>query len=84
MPLEEYVFYFTGFVAMLLTYIWLDEYWLAAYGVPANAQGESAVRTSAALPPGFPGLGSGLIAAAIAYRRVFVRNRGSQVISSFW
>jgi hypothetical protein len=39
-PLEEYVFYFTGFVAVLLIYIWLDEYWLAAYNVPDYA-GES-------------------------------------------
>ena len=37
-PFEEYVFYFTGFVAVLLLYIWLDEYWLAAYGVRADAQ----------------------------------------------
>lgn len=37
-PVEEYVFYFTGFVAVLLFYIWLDEYWLAAYSVPANAR----------------------------------------------
>jgi hypothetical protein len=33
-PIEEYVFYFTGFMAMLLLYIWLSEYWLAAYSVP--------------------------------------------------
>ena len=37
-PFEEYVFYFTGFVVVLLLYIWLDEYWLAAYGVRADAQ----------------------------------------------
>ena len=35
-PLEEYVFYFSGFVADLLFYIWLDEYWLAAYSVPVE------------------------------------------------
>ena len=35
-PLEEYVFYFTGFVVVLLLYIWLDEYWLAAYSVPPS------------------------------------------------
>lgn len=33
-PIEEYVFYFTGFTTVLLLYIWLDEYWLAAYSVP--------------------------------------------------
>jgi len=30
-PVEEYVFYFTGFVAVLLIYVWLNEYWLKAY-----------------------------------------------------
>jgi hypothetical protein len=35
-PLEEYFFYLTGFVFTLLLYIWLDEYWMAAYGVPST------------------------------------------------
>jgi hypothetical protein len=30
-PMEEYVFYLTGFIAVLLIYVWLDEYWLLAY-----------------------------------------------------
>lgn len=32
-PVEEYVFYLSGFMAVLLLYLWLDEYWLAAYNV---------------------------------------------------
>jgi len=36
-PVEEYIFYFTGFLAVLLLYIWLDEYWLAAYNIPADS-----------------------------------------------
>ncbi len=32
-PLEEYVFYFTGFLAVLLLYVWLGEFWMAAYNV---------------------------------------------------
>jgi hypothetical protein len=32
-PVEEYVFYFNGFLAVLLLYIWLGEFWLAAYNV---------------------------------------------------
>src|SRR3974390_3065131 len=28
-PIEEYFFYFTGFVAVLLLYVWLSEYWLS-------------------------------------------------------
>ncbi len=39
-PVEEYVFYFTGFLAVLLLYVWLDEYWMAAYSRP-NYQGEA-------------------------------------------
>jgi hypothetical protein len=40
-PIEEYIFYFAGFMAVLLLYIWLSEYWLAAYSVsdyPAEAK----------------------------------------------
>jgi len=37
-PIEEYVFYFTGFTFILLFYIWLDEYWLAAYKMPDDAR----------------------------------------------
>lgn len=33
-PVEEYVFYLSGFLAMLLLYVWLGEFWLAAYNVP--------------------------------------------------
>lgn len=33
-PIEEYIFYLSGFVVVLLIYVWLDEYWLAAYNVP--------------------------------------------------
>lgn len=35
-PIEEYLFYTTGFVAVLLIYLWLDEYWLAAYSIPSE------------------------------------------------
>lgn len=33
-PIEEYAFYLTGFMAILLIYIWFDAYWLSAYAVP--------------------------------------------------
>jgi hypothetical protein len=32
-PIEEFVFYFSGFLAILLVYIWANEYWVPAYGV---------------------------------------------------
>lgn len=75
-PVEEYVFYFTGFVAVLLLYIWLDEYWLAAYGVPANARERA--QFDRLLRFHWPSLvwAVVLIAASIAYRRVFVPEPG--------
>ena len=36
-PVEEYVFYLTGFIAVLLIYLWLDEFWLSLYNVPDYA-----------------------------------------------
>jgi hypothetical protein len=32
-PIEEYIFYLTGFLTVLLLYVWLGEFWLAAYDV---------------------------------------------------
>lgn len=39
-PIEEYAFYLTGFITVLLLYIWADEFWFAAYN-PADYPGES-------------------------------------------
>lgn len=68
-PIEEFVFYLTGFMLVLLTYIWCDEYWMAAYNV----------RDYMATPENIPrivrfhfasvALGVVLIAAAIVYRK---------------
>ncbi len=75
-PVEEYLFYFTGFVVILLIYIWLDEYWLAAYSVPVN----SATRTDFArllqFHPWSLILAIVLASAAIAYRLAFVKVPG--------
>jgi hypothetical protein len=48
-PVEEYAFYLTGFVAVLLLYVWLSEYWLAAYTVgdyPSEARATATVAVS--------------------------------------
>jgi hypothetical protein len=39
-PIEEYFFYFTGFITILLLYVWFSEYWLAAYTLE-DYRGES-------------------------------------------
>lgn len=36
-PVEEYLFYLLGFVSVLLMYVWMDEFWLSAYSVPADS-----------------------------------------------
>jgi hypothetical protein len=33
-PLEEFIFYTLGFIAILSVYVWCDEYWLKLYNVP--------------------------------------------------
>ena len=70
-PIEEYVFYLTGFVTVLLIYVWADEFWFAAYNV-GDYPGES--RKIPRLLQ-FHGasvvLGLVLIAAAIVYKKAF-------------
>ncbi len=71
-PVEEYVFYFTGFVAVLLIYIWLDEYWFAAYSVPADARERAQFDRLLHFHLQSLVWAVLLIAAAILYRRIFV------------
>lgn len=40
-PIEEFIFYFTGFVATLLGYVWADEEWFAAYRTPEVSEEEA-------------------------------------------
>jgi hypothetical protein len=68
-PLEEYIFYFTGFVAVLLLYIWLDEYWLSAYNVPDYPGEAGQIPRLLQFHPLSLLTGSLLIAAAVLYKR---------------
>jgi hypothetical protein len=68
-PVEEYVFYFTGFVAVLLLYIWFDEYWLSAYSVPQTAADRSSFDRLLRLHPASLTLAIVLIVGAVLYRR---------------
>jgi len=70
-PVEEYIFYFTGFLAVLLLYIWLDEYWLSAYSVPGSAQERAGFDRLLRVHPSSLLLAAALIAFALAYRRIF-------------
>ena len=70
-PIEEYVFYFTGFVFILLFYIWLDEYWLAAYSVPGNATERAEFRRLLQFHPESLVLAMTLILAGIVFRHFY-------------
>jgi hypothetical protein len=68
-PVEEYIFYFTGFLTVLLLYVWLGEFWLAAYNVidyPCEAR---KVRRLLRFHPTSLILAMVLIAAAWLYKR---------------
>lgn len=69
-PIEEYVFYFTGFLTILLLYIWLDEYWLSAYQVEVH-KSTNATRRLLQFHPTSVILGVLLIGLAILHKKVF-------------
>ncbi|HEX8810393.1 MAG TPA: hypothetical protein VF742_00240, partial [Terracidiphilus sp.] len=74
-PVEEYLFYFTGFVAVLLIYIWLDEYWLSAYSIPVDAAERTDFKRLLQVHPLSVILAILLIAGAIVFR-FFVADPG--------
>jgi hypothetical protein len=64
-PVEEYVFYLTGFSTVLLIYIWLDEFWLAAYNVPDYAAEAEKIPRLVVFHPASLVAGLVLVAAAV-------------------
>jgi hypothetical protein len=70
-PVEEYVFYFTGFLAVLLLYVWLDEYWLAAYNEKGFSSKTGQIQRLLEFHPASLLIGLALIAAAILYKKLY-------------
>ena len=70
-PVEEYVFYFTGFITILLLYVWLSEYWLAAYTVEDYRGEARSLPRLLKFHPTSLLAGVALIAAALIYRKWF-------------
>src|SRR3989442_5491612 len=75
-PIEEYVFYLTGFIAVLLIYVWLDEYWLLAYNVPDYPAEAKKLRRLLQFHPTSLVLGLALIGLAIAYKKFVSHSPG--------
>lgn len=73
-PVEEYVFYLTGFIAILLIYIWLDEYWLAAYNVPDYPVQAAKIPRLLGFHAESLVVGLVLVAGAVVYKKVISAN----------
>lgn len=74
-PVEEYIFYVTGFIAVLLLYIWLDEYWLAAYNVPDYSGEAKTISRLIQFHPTSAIAGILLISGAIVFKKFFAASR---------
>ena len=68
-PIEEFVFYLAGFMLVLLSYIWCDEYWMGAYNVRDYAATAQNIPRIVRFHFASVALGVVLIAAAVVYRK---------------
>jgi hypothetical protein len=74
-PIEEYVFYLTGFITILLIYIWMDEFWLAAYNVPDYAGESTMIPRLLRFHPSSAVVAAVLIVAAVIFKKEFSSDR---------
>jgi len=74
LPIEELVFYVSGFTTVLLLYLWGDEYWFERYNIP-DYHSETH-KISKVLKLHWPSIIIGLtfILFAIIYKKVFAQN----------
>lgn len=71
LPLEEFVFYLSGFMFVLLFYIWNDEYWLQAYNVPDYSAEAATAGPILRFDPISVVVGVVLVAGAFVYKGFF-------------
>jgi hypothetical protein len=73
-PVEEYIFYFTGFLCVLLLYVWLDEFWLVAYNIPDYPGESKKISRLLQFHPTSAIVGVALIVIAVVYKRMLSPN----------
>ena len=73
-PIEEYIFYLTGFIAVLLIYVWLGEFWLSEYNVPDYPGEAKRISRLLRFHPKSAVLAVLLIAGAVVYKKMFSGN----------
>lgn len=69
LPIEEFIFYTTGFIAILLIYVWSDEFWMGAYNVPDYREESKNVQKLIRIHWGSAVWGLILIAVAYLYKK---------------
>jgi len=70
-PLEEFLFYLGGFGVVLLTYVWADEYWMAAYNIPDYAAATAGMPRLVQFHWPSLAVGAGLLVAALLYKKLW-------------
>lgn len=82
-PIEEFVVYLSGFLSVLLTYLWCDEVWLARYNEVDYSIGVS--RAQRLIRFHWPSLVTGVVlwGIAIIYRSVVVPTAGFPLYFTF-
>lgn len=75
-PIEEFIFYITGFITVLLIYIWCDEYWLEKYNVPDYKTASSNINKILQFHPMSLFMALLLISFAVAYKKLFATEPG--------
>lgn len=73
-PLEEFVFYTTGFLFVLLLYAWSDEYWMEAYNVPDYSAESAKVGRLLRFDLKSLVVGVLLLSVAVTYKKLFADN----------
>ena len=70
-PLEEFLFYLSGFGVVLLTYVWADEYWMAAYNIPDYAAATAGMPRLVRFHWPSLAVGAGLLVTALLYKKLW-------------
>jgi hypothetical protein len=73
-PIEEFVFYLTGFMLVLMSYLWADEYWVRAYNIPDYRSRAKDLRRITQFHPQSVILGGVLVVAAVIYKKAFSKS----------
>ena len=70
-PIEEFIFYAAGFMLVLMSYLWADEYWVRAYNIPDYRSEAKDLRRIARFHAPSVIIGAAMLAGAIIFKKAF-------------